>query len=310
MATLTLSFKPPQFKGRANEDIDGFLAKLTSYFGNQTTALTDNEKAFITCQCLDEAALGWVKTQLETNPSGVIGANKPWRTYSELTAYHRSMHKRYYDPKEDAVQRLLNITQGKNSILSYNKGFTEIAARLDRTIWTTGALLEHYKNGLSKHIKYRLVGQIGSGQWNLDQWMANAKLMEQGEYNLRNEHKVYMPRDMEISRTKEPQYVPMEVDKRTFKYRKNKKGKLVPNFTKKFSKKKSNSNCHNCGKPGHFAKNCRVSKPHRSERSSTENNKKEFKRKALNEAHASEESDSQEEEEPQSEEEPESERDF
>ena len=164
MATLTLSFKPPRFKGRANEDIDGFLAKLTSYFGNQTTALTDDEKAFITCQCLDEAALGWVKTQLETNPSGVIGANKPWRTYSELTAYLRSMHKRYYDPKEDAVQRLLNITQGKNSILSYNKGFTEIAARLDRTIWTTGALLEHYKNGLSKHIKYRLVGQIGSGQ--------------------------------------------------------------------------------------------------------------------------------------------------
>ena len=83
----------------------------------------------------------------------------------------------------------------------------------------------------------------------------------------------------------------------------------MPNFTKKFSKKKSNSNCYNCRKPGHFAKNCRMSKPHRSERSSTENNKKEFKWKALNEAYASEESDSQEEE-PQSEEEPKSEWDF
>ena len=308
MATVTLNFKPPKFRGRTNEDIDGFLAKLTAYFGKQTTPFSDTEKAYIVCQCLDEEDLGWVKTQMELYPTGVIGAGKGWNTYNDLIAYLRAMHKRYYDPKEDATQKLLNLTQGKNSILSYNKGFSEIVARLDTTVWTAGALLEHYKNGLSKHIKYRLAGQIGSTNWDLSTWMENAKLVEQGEYNLRNEHKVYIPRDMEISRTKESQYVPMEIDidKRTFKYRKNRKFRPKRHNPKK--PKKPNFNCHKCGKPGHFAKDCRVNIPRRNERSSTEP-RKEFKRKALNETASSEEEyDSHEP--PQSEEEPESETDF
>ena len=52
--------------------------------------------------------------------------------------------------------------------------------------------------------------------------------------------------------------------------------------------KKPNFNCHKCGKPGHFAKDCRVNIPRRNERSSTEP-RKEFKRKALNETASSEE---------------------
>ena len=43
-------------------------------------------------------------------------------------------------------------------------------------------------------------------------------------------------------------------------------------------------------KPSHFAKNCKVSKPHRSKRSNMENNKKEFKQKALNKVHILEKS--------------------
>ena len=43
MATVTLNFKPPKFRGRSNEDIDGFLAKLTAYFGKQTTPFSNTE---------------------------------------------------------------------------------------------------------------------------------------------------------------------------------------------------------------------------------------------------------------------------
>ena len=72
--------------------------------------------------------------------------------------------------------------------------------------------------------------------------------------------------------------------------------------------KKPNFNCHKCGKPGHFAKDCRVNIPRRNERSSTEP-RKEFKRKALNETASSEE-EYNSHKPPQSEEEPESETDF
>ena len=77
MTTLILSFKPLQFKERANKNIDRFLVKLTLYFRNQTTIPSDNKKAFIICQCLNKAVLGWVKIQLKTNLTGVIGATKP-----------------------------------------------------------------------------------------------------------------------------------------------------------------------------------------------------------------------------------------
>ena len=66
----------------------------------------------------------------------------------------------------------------------------------------------------------------------------------------------------------------------------------MPNFIQKFNKKKSNLNCHNYKKPDYFVKNYRVSKLHKSKRSSIENNKKEFKWKVLNKAHTLEEPNS------------------
>ena len=69
---MQFNMKLPKFRGRSNEDIDGFLAKLTAYFGQQAATLTDTEKAYIVCQCLDEAALGWVKNELEKYPTRLI----------------------------------------------------------------------------------------------------------------------------------------------------------------------------------------------------------------------------------------------
>ena len=138
------------------------------------------------------------------------------------------MHKRYYDPKEDATNRVLNLKQGNSSILTYNQAFTGILTRLDRSEWKDEPLLAIFKKGLSKHIYYRLAGQTGSNQWKLTDWMNNAKSVEQEEHNIKARDKLYMPHwESSNSRSKEPQYEPMDidVDKHTFRQRPQKKFK-------------------------------------------------------------------------------------
>ena len=227
---MQFNMKPPKFRGRSNEDIDGFLAKLTAYFGQQAATLTDTEKAYIVCQCLDEAALGWVKNELEKYPTKLIDTTGAggWRTYDEFLSHLRAMHKRYYDPKEDATNRVLNLKQGNSSILTYNQAFTVILTRLDRSEWKDEPLLAIYKKGLSKHIYYRLAGQTGSNQWKLTDWMNNVKSIEQEEHNIKARDKLYMPHwESSNSRSKEPQYEPMDidVDKHMFRQRPQKKFK-------------------------------------------------------------------------------------
>ena len=289
--SLTFNFKPPKFRGRATEDIDAFLAKLNAYFDKQTTKVADNERAYLVIQCMEESALGWVKTQLERYPTKLIASDGAWATYADFQKYLRMMHKRYYDPTRNAENNLMHIEQQGKSILSYNKGFSEIMARLNRQVWTDGVLLAQYRRGLDKRIENILVGQIGSTSWKLTDWMDNAIHVEREKYYIRHANDRYVPQDMEQGRTKESQYVPMDVDvnKRTLKWSKPRKHGKKKGYRKKDSKNTDRS-CYKCGQPGHFAKNCRVSN-HRN-KGDHKNKTKTFNRKALNETASDEEEDS------------------
>lgn len=285
--SLQVSFtqKPPKFKGRATEDIDGFLAKLNAYFGHHTGNLTDNDKAYIVCQCLEETALGWVKVQLENYPNTLIGATGAWPDYDAFMTHIRSMHKRYYDPKQDAERKLLNYKQGKSSILTYNQEFMNLRTRLNSSEWKDGPLLAIYKKGLNEHIHNRLAGQTGSTKWKLDDWMENAKHVEREEYNLKSKNQWHVPQWNEVGRSREPRYEPMDVDvdKRTFNKPFKRKFKK-PFKPRAFKKKNTSFTCNYCGKPGHYANTCRMN-PQRKDRVSSNNNNdknKSFKRKAIN----------------------------
>lgn len=277
--TVTYSQKPPRFKGRTGDDIDGFLAKLNAYFGKHVSALDDNDKAYIVCQCLEDTALQWVKVQLEQFPTGMIGANKAWPDYDKFLEHLRAMHKRYYDPKQDAERKLLNFKQGKSSILTYNQEFMNLKTRLSNSEWKDGPLLAIYKKGLNEHIHNRLAGQTGSTNWSLGDWIENAKHVEREEYNLRSKNTWHVPQWNDVGQRKEPQYVPMDVDvdKRTLN--KSSRRKFKKPWTKKeFKKKNPNFTCNYCGKPGHYANACRMN-PQKKDR--VNDKSKSFKRKAI-----------------------------
>ena len=61
---LNMSQKPPKFRCRTGENVDIFINKMLGYFAwvdrqntaNQKAAITDNEKAYIISQCMDEKA--------------------------------------------------------------------------------------------------------------------------------------------------------------------------------------------------------------------------------------------------------------
>ena len=302
---MNMSQKPPKFRGRTGENIDVFINKMLGYFAwvdaaNTAAAkkvLTESEKAYIICQCMDEKAAEWVSAALSLNPVDMIGTGKQWSSFAEFLAHIRSSHKKYYDPVEDAQNKILNIRQG-DSILSYNQEFLTLKAKLDKTKWPEDPLLALYKKGLSKWMYTSLAGQAGSAGWNLDTWMQNAKTMERGAYTVKARERTFTPH-WDRPRVREPDVVPMDIDKRTF--RRSHKGR-----TRKRSNTSNNSKCYKCGKLGHFAKNCRV-QPRKNQGKPPRGSRKwKHKRRLLEEVSEASE-DSNEEEEVSSEEE---EKDF
>ena len=197
------------------------------------------------------------------------------------------MHKRYYDPKEEVVRKLLNIKQNAASIQIYNQAFTKIQLRLDKAIWIEEVLLDIYKWGLRREIYTSIAEQVGSTSWKIGEWMKYALHLKREGYNVK-----MRDRSTKLSwsnynyRFKETQYVSMNVDKRTIKRsksrrRNSKRSKLTRGVRQTTSRTLTFKNtCYLCKQSRHFTRDCKM-KAYKATSQGNHSHNKRFQRQMI-----------------------------
>ena len=152
------------------------------------------------------------------------------------------------DKKRDiiALKKLQNLKQRGRPIQAYIQEYYSLKAEVPADLKKNKmAMARYYWNGLDERIITQLAANDNIETWEDSEWISRTKQMEE----FRNRNKItYEPWNNKNNTHYTPRYIDpyaMEVDK--MKQRKTR-------YNNNNHKKKGN--CHKCGKPGHWAKEC------------------------------------------------------
>ena len=174
------------------------------------------------------------------------------------------------------------MRQGFAEIMHYNQAFSDVQYKLDTTKWSDHVLLEIYKKGLKVSLYSQLAGLSRSEKWDLSDWMGYAINIEKGAHNVKYRDRTYQP-TYEAHKTSIVDYVPMEVDKRSFIRKKCEKSRRGKSKSFKNTKASSSSKCFLCKQSSHFARDCKSGKVYNKEFENKSFNQNRFKRSMIKE---------------------------
>ena len=271
-AAPTVKVRTPDVFHGDRDKLRAFLSQVETYFRfNRTSFTTEEDKVVFCSTYLRGSAYNWFEPTLTNFLENTLLNRKALTTaiFGSYIRFKEEIKKVYagIDEERTAARQILMLRQ-TGSATEYASKFQQISSRLE---WEDAALTEVFYTGLKEHVKDE-ISRIERPD----------ELSEMTETAIRIDNRIYerqMERNRGRSTSFQPRYkansgktkkpypgmYPREMDLDATQHRshpRTKNGKFKPRQGKltqaQRDERKKNDQCMYCGKPGHYAKECKA----------------------------------------------------
>lgn len=236
-----LARKPDMFSGRHTQSVRTFLLRMHNFLAcNGGNALPESLRVHALVACLEHEAFEWYEDWLQQRNFDFDAI-----TYNDLAEALRARFTKQ-NAASLARDKLLMLRQDRISVQEYTSRFNRIS--LEITNMSEDDKLHQYVHGLKESIKNQVEHlRCIDLQFTLQKAIALAERIDSIQYNTRK------MKAFTHSNDSQPSSEPMDIDAGAMHAMKMHRKKLTNN---EWERRKTSRLCFNCGKSGHFSREC------------------------------------------------------